>query len=582
MLRCQLVFVTGSGTTIIDEYTMPYGYKTLTLEKGDFVLNGKRLVLRGVTWYEDHPVWGNAMPYEERERDIIMMKMLGANVVRFAHHPPHPVMLDLCDRHGLLAMVDLPVVGAPAAVLTNESYLDGASMMLREMIQRDRHHPSVLAWGLGDEIEVSSGGVRPFVKSLAQVARSLDARPLYLPLRLGVLDSVSDLVDMVALSIYGHDFKFLKASIELVRSSHPGRPIIVARIGTEVDPENLHGYNDPLSQQAQARFYLQRLNLFRSLDLDGAILWSFNDWRADRPALTIHTGNPWIHRMGLVSDRREKRLAYDAVRSVFRGEKAAPLPAGSHAVATPIVYVLAGFVILILLAYVYNASRRFRESVNRSVMSAYNFFTDVRDRRSVSVIHTTFLALIVSVATAIVSSSVLFHFRDSLFLDNLLSYLLVFDDVKAFVIFLIWDPLQFILAGSAFFMVVLIVLSGLVHVVRAMVKSRVYAYHAYTATIWSTTPLLAFIPIGMILFRVMEGKMYVVPSLVIIVMFVVWVVARMFKGISIIYDVYPPKVYAVGGLALLSAFGLLYLYYDIVQSAPMHLLFLFSMVGSGR
>ena len=76
--------------------------------------------------------------------------------------------------------------------------------------------------------------------------------------------------------------------------------------------------------------------------------------------------------------------------------------------------------------------------------------------------------------------------------------------------------------------------------------------------------------------------MYVLPSLIIIVVFLIWVIARLFKGISIIYDVYPPKLYAAGILGLLAVFGMLYLYYDLVQSAPMHLSFLYSMVGSGR
>jgi hypothetical protein len=74
----------------------------------------------------------------------------------------------------------------------------------------------------------------------------------------------------------------------------------------------------------------------------------------------------------------------------------------------------------------------------------------------------------------------------------------------------------------------------------------------------------------------------VVPSLIIIGAFLIWVVSRFLKGVSIIYDVYPPKVYAAGLVILMAMFGLLYLYYDLVQSAPMHLSFLYSMVGSGQ
>ena len=581
-VKCLLVSTSGKDVTVLDELQVPVGVRTLRIERGDFVLNGHRLFVKGVAWYEDHPSWGNALPYEERERDVVMMKNLGVNTIRFVNHPPHPAMLDLCDRHGLLAMIDLPLSNSPGAVLAAESYEELAAGMLREMVVRDRNHPSVLAWGLGDEIEASHRAARPFVASMVQLVRSLDSRPTYLALRYGVQDSCTDLVDLAAVNIHLTDLKVFKRGLEDWRSGHKNKPLLVTKLGSEVQHENRKGYNDPYSQQAQARSFLQRLDLVRTLDYDGAVVWSFNDWRGDRPALTVHVDDPWLHSMGLVSERREKRLAYDAVRSVFRGEKPSAYPAGSYSLRAPIVYVLSGFIILIAAAYLYNVSRRFRENVNRSTLNAYNFFADVRDQHGVSVLHTTSLGVINAVACAIVASSVLFHFRESLFLDNLLSYVLVFDDLKAFLIRLIWDPLRFILIFSPLVFLALVLISGAVHILRVLMKSRVFAYHAYTATVWSTTPLLAFIPVGMILYRVMDGKIYVLPALVLIGLFLFWVILRLLKGISIIYDIYPPKVY-LAGLAAFAVFaGVLYVYYDLVQSAPMYLSFLYTMVGSGR
>jgi len=581
-VKCVLVSTSGKDVTVLDELQIPVGVRTLSIERGDLVLNGHRLFVKGVAWYEDHPSWGSALPYEERERDVVMMKNLGVNTIRFVNHPPHPSMLDLCDRYGLLAMIDLPLSTSPGAVLAAESYEELAAGMLREMVMRDRNHPSVLAWGLGDEIEASHPAARPFVASMVQLVRSLDSRPTYLALRYGVQDSCTDLVDLAAVNVHLPDLKAFKRALEYWRSGHKNKPLLVTKVGSEVQPGNRKGYNDPFSEQAQARLFLQRLDLVRTLDYDGVVAWSFNDWRGDRPALTVHGDDPWAHSMGLVSERREKRLAYDAVRSVYRGEKPSAYPAGSYSLRAPIVYVLSGFIILIAAAYLYNASRRFRENVNRSTLNAYNFLADVRDQHGVSVFHTTYLGVIISVACAIVASSVLFHFRESLFLDNLLSYLLVFDDLKALVIQLIWDPLRFILVLSPLVFLKLVVLSGAVHLLRLLMKSRVFAYHAYTATVWSTTPLLAFIPIGMILYRVMDGKIYVLPGLILIGLFLFWVSVRMLKGISIIYDIYPPKVYLSGLATFAVGGGVLYLYYDLVQSAPMYLSFLYTMVGSGR
>ena len=151
-----------------------------------------------------------------------------------------------------------------------------------------------------------------------------------------------------------------------------------------------------------------------------------------------------MHTQGLVSAGREKRLAFEAVRSIFHAEKFVALPAGNHSDGAPIIFVLAGFVLLVGIAYAYNRSRRFRESLNRSVLNSYNFFADVRDQRIVAVGHSTLLGAIVSLAVAITASGILYRFRDSMLLDASLSYLLVSDTVKSIAVTLIWNPLRFI------------------------------------------------------------------------------------------------------------------------------------------
>ena len=67
------------------------------------------------------------MGYEDLEKDVALIKSLGANTIRFGNHPPHPYMLNLCDRYGLFAMEELPIAGAPASLLGEEYFVDLAS-----------------------------------------------------------------------------------------------------------------------------------------------------------------------------------------------------------------------------------------------------------------------------------------------------------------------------------------------------------------------------------------------------------------------------------------------------------------------
>ncbi|MBI4535546.1 MAG: hypothetical protein HY708_04655 [Ignavibacteriae bacterium] len=582
LVKCYIVRVVGREQTIIDEYDVNYGIRRLEIIDGNIRLNGKRFVAKGVLWNEEHPSWGSALTEEEMEKDVILMKQLGANLVRFGNHPPHPYMLNLCNRYGLMAMEELPVVGVPADILADEFYIELAVGRMKEMILRDRNHPSVLAWGIGDEFESSSLRARVFVDSLVRIAKRLDTRPTYFGSRMPDNDKCTGLVDIAALNLHVRDIKRFKSTLESWKQKHPMQPVFLSKFGTEVQDGNQNGYSDPLSYEAQARFYIQRFDALKSLDYDGAIIWALNDWKGDRPALRVNSGNPWMHTRGLVSYLREKRLAYEAVRTIFNGQKFVALPSGNYSHSAPIVYVLSGLVMLIGSAYLYNASRRFRESLNRSLMNSYNFFADIRDQRIVPVFLSTLLGLMVSAATAIVLSSIFYHFKDSWVLDNLLSYLLVYDDIKETIVRLIWEPWKFIVYCSLFLFAILLLTATCVLFISPLFKARIYPFHAYSVTMWSSSPLLTLVPVGMIVYRVMESSVYVIPAVALFVVLNLWVGLRLMKGVAIVFDAFPAKVYALGTLSMIGVLALVYFYLDYTQSASIYLTFMYNVATGSQ
>ncbi|MGB6649438.1 MAG: hypothetical protein WBG01_12985, partial [Bacteroidota bacterium] len=220
----------------------------------------------------------------------------------------------------------------------------------------------------------------------------------------------------------------------------------------------------------------------------------------------------------------------------------------------------------------------FRESLIRSMVNSYNFFADIRDQHLVSIIHSSLLGLAVTVAMALVVSSILYHFRGSWFLDTLLSYLTVSDGLKTEAINLIRDPLRSIVLLSVLGMLVLFLLIAAVLFLRVILKTRVLAYHAYTVTMWSTPPLLVLIPMGMILYRVMESSIYVLPALLIVGLLLFWVAVRFLKAVSIIYDVRALKMYVLGFVTLVFAVSGLYIYYDATQMAPSYVSFMYDLL----
>jgi hypothetical protein len=115
-----------------------------------------------------------------------------------------------------------------------------------------------------------------------------------------------------------------------------------------------------------------------------------------------------------------------------------------------------------------------------------------------------------------------------------------------------------------------------------VVKTRVQLYNAFTITIWSMLPSIILIPVSMILLRLMETDMYVVPVFILLGIIILWIILRLLKGISIIYDVIPLKVYAVGFLLLLIVGAAFYSYIDYTHSASIHVEYLIKTMTQPR
>lgn len=134
-----------------------------------FFLNGKSIKLRGLNRHQDYPGLGNALPPRLQVRDAEILKEMGANFVRLSHYPQHPVFLDACDRLGILVYEEI----ASWQHIGGEMFARNAEHMMREMIARDKNHPSVVLWGLLNE-----GRSLPLFERLHRVAKECDpARP---------------------------------------------------------------------------------------------------------------------------------------------------------------------------------------------------------------------------------------------------------------------------------------------------------------------------------------------------------------------------------------------------------------------
>jgi beta-galactosidase len=154
------------GTLVTEGERVPLriGFRTVVLEDGLMKVNGKAVLFKGVNRHEWHPERGRALDLETMRQDVLLMKRHNINAVRTSHYPPHPAFLDLCDEYGLWVIdeCDLETHGFTEQAWRDNpvdddrwtpALLDRAS----RMVERDKNHPSIVIWSLGNEAGTGRG-----------------------------------------------------------------------------------------------------------------------------------------------------------------------------------------------------------------------------------------------------------------------------------------------------------------------------------------------------------------------------------------------------------------------------------------
>lgn len=154
-LHSALVRVRGTDGAILYEERVPFGIRDARFEAASgFWLNGRNIKLKGVAIHADGGAFGMAVPLAVYERRLKGLQALGVNAIRTAHHPFSPEFLDLCDRLGLIVMNEAFDMWTVAKNPQDYHlfFTDWSSIDARDFVRRDRNHPSVVIWSIGNEI----------------------------------------------------------------------------------------------------------------------------------------------------------------------------------------------------------------------------------------------------------------------------------------------------------------------------------------------------------------------------------------------------------------------------------------------
>ena len=166
-LEIRLATATAKTRKVLQVIKHAVGFRKVELRNGNIYVNGKAILFRGVNRHDHHPHFGRAVTYDFVRKDLILMKQHNINAVRTSHYPSYPRLHELCDELGIYVIdeADLECHGFDGAVTNgtdstpsaasyasdNPSWKEAYVDRMRQLVERDKNHPSVIIWSLGNE-----------------------------------------------------------------------------------------------------------------------------------------------------------------------------------------------------------------------------------------------------------------------------------------------------------------------------------------------------------------------------------------------------------------------------------------------
>ena len=215
----------------VDRESTTFGIRTIRFDanKG-FFLNGKRLKIKGTCNHQDHAGVGAAMPDRLQYYRLERLKAMGSNACRTSHNPPTPAFLEACDRLGMLVMDETRMLSSTPEGLSQ----------LERMVRRDRNHPSIIIWSLGNEegqVQGTSVGAA-IVADMKRLVRRLDpSRPVTMAMNGSWGKGISSVVD-----VQGCNYRL--QDIDAFHKQFPNQPMIGTETASTVATRGIYK-NDP-------------------------------------------------------------------------------------------------------------------------------------------------------------------------------------------------------------------------------------------------------------------------------------------------------------------------------------------------
>lgn len=307
--------------TAIDEVSTRFGCRSYSIDPDrGFLLNGREYPLRGVSRHQDRPVIGNALTLEHHREDMELICEMGANTIRLAHYQHAQEFYDLCDEKGMIIWAEIPYISTHLP-----KGLDNTMLQMTELICQNYNHPSIVVWGLSNEITMGGAADKSLLDNHHQLNDLVHKLDRTRPTTMAVVTMCSmdeEIVHIADTVSYNHYFGWYGGNVTMYgpwfdnfHKKYPKEPVGISEYGCEAlnwhtsEPEQgdyteeyQAYYHEELIKQIDKRPYLWATHV-----------WNMFDFAADARA---EGGENGMNHKGLMTfDRKYKKDAFFAYKA---------------------------------------------------------------------------------------------------------------------------------------------------------------------------------------------------------------------------------------------------------------------------
>ncbi len=310
----------------IDEISTRFGCRSFKIdaEKG-FILNGKEYPLRGVSRHQDYPEKGNALTIEDHKRDIDLILEVGATTIRLAHYQHSQDFYDLCDETGLVLWAEIPYISKHMP-----KGRENTISQMKELITQNYNHPSIVTWGLSNEITITGGSDPDLIenhKILNKLCHDMDpTRPTTMA-AVTMCSPDSEITKISDILSYNHYFGWYGGTTDMngpwfddFHKRYPNKPIGISEYGCEaLDWHTSNPSQGDYTEEYQSYYHEELIKQIAERPyLWATHVWNMFDFAADARA---EGGENGMNHKGLITfDRQYKKDSFYAYKAWLNPE----------------------------------------------------------------------------------------------------------------------------------------------------------------------------------------------------------------------------------------------------------------------